>query len=344
LKSKTSNSEVTLEALARKTGASLEGDGGIVITGAAPIGSAQTGDITFVANPRYLPFLKTTRASAVVLDEETPCSHAAVLRHRNPYLTFACIVDILYSETVSVPHGIHETSVIEAQTQISDSACIGPLCHVREGSVIGDESRLVSSVFVGRNVSLGRNCLIYPGVRIMDGTVIGDNVTVHSSTVIGSDGFGFAESDTGLKKIKQVGWVEIGDDVEIGSNCSIDRGALGPTVIGHGTKIDNLVQIAHNVEIGRNCIIVSQVGISGSTKLGNGVVLAGQVGIIGHLEIGDGVRVAAQSGVAKSIPAGKTMFGSPAREVMETKRIEAALARLPELLKRVRKIEEKLGE
>lgn len=344
MKSKSSNIQVTLDDLAQKTGARLEGDGGTVITGAAPISSAQPGDISFIANPRYLPYLQTTRASAVVLDEETPCPKTAVLRHSNPYLIFACIVDILYPETVEVAAGVHETSVIESDTSVSSSARIGPLCHVREGSVIGDDCRLVSSIYVGRNVSIGRNCLIYPGVCIMDGSIIGDNTIIHSSTVIGSDGFGFAESESGLKKIKQVGWVEIGNDVEIGSNCSIDRGALGPTVIGHGSKIDNLVQIAHNVEIGRNCIIVSQVGISGSTRLGNGVVLAGQVGVIGHLEIGDGVRVAAQSGVAKSIPAGKTMFGSPARDVMETKRIEVALGRLPELLKRVRKIEDKLGD
>jgi len=160
LKSKSSNIKVTLDELAQKTGARLEGDGGTVITGAAPISTAQPGDITFIANPRYLPFLETTRASAVVLDEGTPCSHAAVLRHRNPYLTFACIVDVLYPETVEVPEGIHETSVIESNTNVSGSARIGPLCHVREGSVIGDECRLVSSVYIGRNASLGRNCLI----------------------------------------------------------------------------------------------------------------------------------------------------------------------------------------
>jgi UDP-3-O-[3-hydroxymyristoyl] glucosamine N-acyltransferase len=185
---------------------------------------------------------------------------------------------------------------------------------------------------------------LYPGVKIMNDCRIGDRVILHAGVVIGSDGFGFAESDQGLKKIKQVGWVEIDDDVEIGANTTVDRGAIGPTRIGAGTKIDNLVQIAHNVEIGKHCIIVSQVGISGSTKIGNGVVLAGQVGLVGHIEVGDGVRVGAQSGVPKSIPPGKMMFGSPAREIMETKRIEAALVRLPDLLKRVRKIEKKLGD
>ncbi|HEX2897616.1 MAG TPA: UDP-3-O-(3-hydroxymyristoyl)glucosamine N-acyltransferase, partial [candidate division Zixibacteria bacterium] len=185
--------------------------------------------------------------------------------------------------------------------------------------------------------------LVYPGVMIMNDSQIGQNAIIHSSTVVGSDGFGFVPTKEGIKKIQQIGWVEIGNDVEIGSNVSIDRGALGPTRIGDGTKIDNLVQIAHNVQIGKNCLIVSQVGISGSTKLGNNVVLAGQVGIIGHIEIGDGSMVGAQSGVAKSIPPGKTYFGYPAREIMETKRIEASLSRLPELLKRVRELEKKLG-
>jgi UDP-3-O-[3-hydroxymyristoyl] glucosamine N-acyltransferase len=158
--------------------------------------------------------------------------------------------------------------------------------------------------------------------------------------VIGADGFGFAPTDKGLKKVKQVGWVEIESDVEIGANTTVDRGALGPTRIGRGTKIDNLVQIAHNVEVGQNCIIVSQVGISGSTKLGNGVILAGQVGLVGHIEIGDGVQIGAQSGITKSIPAGQTYFGSPGREARTSMKIEACLSRLPELFKRVKKIEE----
>jgi UDP-3-O-[3-hydroxymyristoyl] glucosamine N-acyltransferase len=176
-------------------------------------------------------------------------------------------------------------------------------------------------------------------VRILDGVKIGSNVVLHPGVVVGSDGFGFAEAEGGLEKFPQVGSVEIGDDVEIGANTTIDRGALGDTRIGRGTKIDNLVQIAHNVEIGENCIIVSQVGISGSTKVGNGVILAGQVGLVGHIQIGDQVKVAAQSGVTHTVPSGKTMLGSPAHDAMESKRIEAALRRLPELLKRVRKLE-----
>ena len=174
----------------------------------------------------------------------------------------------------------------------------------------------------------------------MHGCAIGSNVIIHGGVVIGSDGFGFAQSAAGHKKIRQIGGVEIGDDVEIGANTTIDRGALGPTKIGRGTKIDNLVQIAHNVEIGEHCLIVSQVGISGSTKIGNYVVLAGQVGLVGHIQLGDGVKVGAQSGVTDDVPPGHKVFGSPAREIMETLRTEAALRRLPELLKRVKKLED----
>jgi UDP-3-O-[3-hydroxymyristoyl] glucosamine N-acyltransferase len=333
-----------LQEIAAAVGGTVEGDPDVRITGAAPIRSAGEGDITFVANRKYLAYLPSTKAGAVVLSPETECSHLPVLRHPNPYLTFAFIIDLLYPDQPLVVPGVHSSAVVEPEVTLASDVAVGPLCHVRSGTTIGKGTQLVSSVFVGRNVTIGENCLFYPGVRIMDDCRIGDNVIIHSSTVIGSDGFGFAESETGLKKIKQIGWVEIEDDVEIGSNTSVDRGALGPTRIGRGTKIDNLVQIAHNVEIGRNCVIVSQVGISGSTKLGNGVMLAGQVGIVGHVEIGDGVRVGAQSGVPKSIPPGKTVFGYPARDIMETKRIEAALTRLPELLKRVRKLEQKLSE
>ncbi len=336
-----SDPAITLAELAAKVGGTVEGDGSVTITGAAPIETAEAGEISFVANPRYKRYVTGTGASALVLEAGIECPHIPVLRHDTPYLAFAHIIDILYPEQILVQPGIDPSAVISPQARIGSGSGIGPLCHIREGAVVGRNCQLVSSVYLGRNVSIGDNCLLYPGVRLLDGIVLGNNVTIHSSTVVGSDGFGYAESPTGLKKIKQIGWVEIDDDVEIGSNCSIDRGALGPTRIGRGTKIDNLVQIAHNVEIGQHSIIVSQVGISGSTKIGNGVILAGQVGLVGHIEIGDGVRVGAQSGVSHSIEAGKTYFGYPAREIMQTARIEAALVRLPELLKRVRRLEDK---
>jgi len=275
---------------------------------------------------------------------ETPFDRFPVLRHANPYLIFSKIIDLFHPEERLVAPGIDASSVVDDSANIHDEAGIGPLSVVGASSNIGSGCQLVSRISVGKNVTLGEGCLIYPGVCLLDGCKIGNNVIIHSGTVIGSDGFGFAESEKGLQKIKQVGWVEIGDDVEIGSNCSVDRGAIGPTRIGSGTKIDNLVQIAHNVQIGNHCIIVAQVGISGSTKIGDGVVLAGQAGIIGHLQIGDGAIVAAQSGVMRSMKPGTTVLGSPARDIGEARRIEVSLGRLPDLLKRVRNLEKKQSD
>jgi UDP-3-O-[3-hydroxymyristoyl] glucosamine N-acyltransferase len=334
------NKSFTLANLAENVDGKIDGDGSIEISTASPIENAKVGDITFVANQKYLKHLKTTKASAIVLDLETPSEGIPAIRHSNPYYAFACIIDILYPELPEVIIGIDDSAVVSDDVNIGENTGIGPLCHIKSGSSIGDNSRILSSVYIGKNVSIGNNCIIYPGVMIMDDSIIGDNVIIHASTVIGSDGFGFAESDKGLKKIKQIGNVVIEDNVEIGSNCSVDRGALGSTKIGFGSKIDNLVQIAHNVQIGKHCIIVAQVGISGSTTLGNGVILAGQVGVVGHIDLGDGVKVGAQSGISKSIEPGKTVFGSPAREIILSKKIEASLNRLPDLLKRVKKLED----
>ena len=343
MKRSRNNVSLTVAELAARVGGTVEGDGTVIIRSAAPIESAGSDQISFVANDKYLRFIETTAAGALVLAPAVPCKRVPVIRQANPYYAFALIVDILYPDKETVAPGIDPSAAVHPEASIDPTSGIGPLCHVEQGATIGRNCRLLSSVYVGHNVSLGDDCLLYPGVKIMRDCTVGSRVILHSGVVIGSDGFGFAEHDRGLKKIKQVGWVEIADDVEIGANTTVDRGAIGPTRIGRGTKIDNLVQIAHNVEIGEHCIIVSQVGISGSTRIGNGVILAGQVGLVGHIELGDGVRVAAQSGVSKSIPAGKTMFGYPAREIMETKRIDAALGHLPDLLKRVRKLEKKTG-
>jgi UDP-3-O-[3-hydroxymyristoyl] glucosamine N-acyltransferase len=330
---------VTVEYLARLVGGRFEGDGKIIINSASPIETAKAGQITFVANDKYRKFLKTTAASAVVLSEETDCFCPAVIRHNNPYYAFALILDELYPTTEAVPRGIDDTAVISESATFDENCSVGALSYIGNKCLIGKNCIICPKVYIGNDVRLGNNCRIYPGVIINDNTRISDNVIIHSGTVIASDGFGYARHDGGIKKVKQIGWVEIGNDVEIGANCTIDRGALGPTRIGNFVKIDNLVQIAHNVEIGDYSIIVAQVGISGSTKLGKGVILAGQVGLIGHIELGDGVQVGAQSGVNRNIPPGKKFFGYPAREIMQTKRIEACLSRLPELFKRVKKIE-----
>lgn len=332
----------SLKNLAEAAGGRLdnETDGSIQILSAAPLKSAKPDQISFLANSKYERYLGETKAGGIILAPNIKCDRPGVIRHAYPYAAFARVINILYPSDSSQAKIIHPTAEIDHTAEVDPEVAIGAFCSVGRGSKIGTGGRIAANVFVGDNVCIGDNCLIYPGARIMNGTIIGNNVIVHPGVVIGADGFGFAPSDKGLEKVKQIGWVEIADDVEIGANTTIDRGALGATKIGQGTKIDNLVQIAHNVEIGRNCIIVSQVGISGSTKLGDGVILAGQVGLVGHIELGDGVQVGAQSGISKSYEAGKKLFGSPAREIMTTMRMEAALVRLPDLLKRVKKLED----
>ncbi|SYZ73331.1 UDP-3-O-acylglucosamine N-acyltransferase [Candidatus Zixiibacteriota bacterium] len=335
---------IPLKRLAEITEGELAGDGAILIDSAAPIESARSGQITFVANSRYEKFLATTAASAVIISSDSKFDRLPAIRHNNPYLAFAIILDELYPPQETISLGTDKSAVISETAVIGKDARIGALAYVGDESKIAENAVICPQVHIGNKVSIGRNCRIYPGVIILDGTILGNNVTIHGGTVIGADGFGYARHEKGIKKVKQIGWVEIGDESEIGANCTVDRGALGPTRIGKSVKIDNLVQIAHNVEIGDYSIIISQVGISGSTKLGKGVILAGQVGLVGHIEIGNGVQVAAQSGVSHSIPAGEIYFGYPARPIMQTKRIEACLKRLPELFKRVRDLEDKESE
>ncbi|MEW5925411.1 MAG: UDP-3-O-(3-hydroxymyristoyl)glucosamine N-acyltransferase [Candidatus Zixiibacteriota bacterium] len=330
---------IKLEELAKLTGGQLVGDGSIIIESAAPIHTAHAGQISFVANKKYIRYLDTTAAAAVVLSLDIDYDKIPVIKHKDPYLAFAIILDKLYPDEAITETGIHPSAVTAPSAKVGNNSSIGALCYVGENSEIGDNTLVMPKVYIGKQVKIGNNCKIYPGVNILDKTVIGDDAIIHSGTVIGSDGFGFARHETGIKKVKQIGWVDIGDDVEIGSNVSVDRGALGPTRIGNHVKIDNLVQVAHNVEIGDYSIIVAQVGISGSTKLGKGVILAGQVGLVGHIELGDGVQVGAQSGVTRNIEPGGKILGSPARDLMEQGRIEACLHKLPELFKRVRKLE-----
>ncbi|UCD95161.1 MAG: UDP-3-O-(3-hydroxymyristoyl)glucosamine N-acyltransferase [Candidatus Zixiibacteriota bacterium] len=334
---------VKLKELAEVCGGELTGDGEIEIESAAPIETAETGQITFVANDKYLKYLETTAASAVVLSFKTDFERLPVIRHKDPYCAFAMILDSLYPEAEAPSEGVHPSAVVADSAVLGKGSSVGALSHVGDDSALGENCVVMPTVYIGRRVTIGNGCRFYPGVNILDDTKIGDNVILHSGTVIASDGFGYARHEKGIKKVKQVGWVEIGNDVEIGANVTVDRGALGPTRIGNSVKIDNLVQIAHNVDIGDYSIIVSQVGISGSTKLGKRVILAGQVGLVGHIEIGDDAQIGAQSGVGHSLDAGKIYLGTPARDIMKAKRIEACISRLPDLFKRVKEMEKRLG-
>ncbi len=318
------------------------GDAAIVLKGFAPADRAKPGDLTFAENEDYFSRAEQSAASAIIAEKRFASSRKVLIRVANARVAFAKALTLFFPET-TLPAGIHPTAVIALTAKIEPSAYVGPYCVIGERVRIGARSALQGGNFVGDDSHISDDVKLFPNVTIYPRTEIGHRVRVHSGTVIGSDGFGYVQDGGVHYKVPQIGNVIIHDDVEIGACVTIDRGALGATVIGKGTKIDNLVQVAHNVEIGENCLLVAQVGIAGSTKLGNYVVLAGQVGIVGHLKIGNQVTIAAQSGVTNDIADGEKWFGSPAQPNQQAKRQHVAIRRLPDLLKRVSALEKKLG-
>jgi UDP-3-O-[3-hydroxymyristoyl] glucosamine N-acyltransferase len=336
--------EITLKELADIVGGEVSGDGSVTVRSVAGIREAGEGDITFLADPRYEKFLKSTRATAIIVPPGTPDRDKPMILSRNPYLSFVKAVKFLVPGRNSYPAGIHPTAVIAPDAALGPGVSIGPYVVIEEGGSVGEGSVVLAGTYVGRRTRIGSGCLIYPGVMIREDTVIGDRVIIHCGAVIGSDGFGFARDGQVYRKIPQIGNVVIEDDVEVGANVTIDRATTGSTLISKGTKIDNLVMIAHNVVVGENCIVVAQVGIGGSTELGRGVNLAGQAGVTGHVKIGDGAVVAAQAGVTKSVKPGVCVSGYPAREHSLAKKIYASLQRLPDLIKRVSDLSERVSK
>ncbi len=339
----------TLKEIAELIDGEVIGNGETIITGVSGIKEASAGEITFLANPKYLPLIEKTHASAIVTSSDVEVTVKPVIRTKNPSLAFARIVSFFAPCAVKHPQGIHPTAILGKELNLGRDVAVGPYVVIEDGVAIGDKSIIYAGCFIGQHSKIGTDTLIYPNVSIREQVVIGSRVIIHSGTVIGSDGFGFVTIDGLHHKIPQIGTVEIGDDVEIGANVTIDRARFDKTVIGKGTKIDNLVQIAHNVVIGENSIIVAQVGISGSTTLGKNVILAGQVGTVGHISIGDNAVVMAQSGVSKSIPPQTTVWGYPAKPEKIAKRINACVHNLPrlyntiaELKKRIEELEAKL--
>jgi UDP-3-O-[3-hydroxymyristoyl] glucosamine N-acyltransferase len=328
--------------IAKQLQGEVIGDAGAMLTGFAPANSAKPGDLTFAENEDFFARAEQSAATAIIADVRFNSTGKILIRVPNARIAFAKALALFFPEP-KFAAGIHPTAVIAASAQIDPTAHVGPHCTVGERVKIGANSVLQAGNFVGDDSKLGEDVHLFPNVTLYARTEIGNRVRIHAGTVIGSDGFGYV-LDAGIhRKVPQIGNVIIGDDVEIGSNVSVDRGALGSTVIGRGTKIDNLVQIAHNVEIGEHCIVIAQVGISGSTKLGKYVILAGQVGIAGHLKIGNQVTVAAQSGVMHNIPDGEKWLGAPAQPDKQTKRQMIAIQHLPELLRRVAELEKKIG-
>ncbi len=337
----------TIEELARLVdGRVIQKEGAptdICITGAASVSEAQAGEVTFFANPKYLPALKVTKASCALVPEGFQESIPAIaIEVANPSLAFSKVVERFAPPPVRFAPGIHPTAVIGEGATIAPTASIQPYAVIEAGAVIGERTVIGAHCYVGHEAKIGADCHLYPNVTVRERCILGDRVIIHSGTVVGSDGFGYEFSQGRHVKIPQIGIVQIDNDVEIGANVTIDRARFGRTWIGEGTKIDNLVQVAHNVVIGKHSLLVSQSGVSGSTRLGNYVTLAGQVGVVGHIEVGDQVIVAAQSGVSKSVPARSVVFGSPALPMNEQKERLAYIARLPKLWEKVKQIEKLL--
>jgi len=333
---------VRLGELAERLECRLEGDGGLEISAVCGLEEAGPTDLAFVAHQRYLNRLQASKAGAVILAESLPPVDRPALRAPNPILAFARALSLFHPTPVSTP-GIHPTAVVAPDARVAPEASVGPLTVLGPGAEVGAGTALDAHVTVGAGVRIGQGCRIYPQVVLRDGVVLGDRVIIHSGAVIGADGFGFARDGHRYVKIPQIGRVVIEDDVEIGANTTIDRATLGETRIGRGTKIDNLVQIAHNVRVGADTVIVAQVGISGSSRIGSRVTLAGQVGVVDHVEIGDDVIVGAQAGVTKDIPSGSVVLGSPAIPHVGFKRQLAAAARLPEMRKLLHALQERLA-
>ncbi|MFW6353680.1 MAG: UDP-3-O-(3-hydroxymyristoyl)glucosamine N-acyltransferase [Verrucomicrobiota bacterium] len=321
-------------------GASWEGSGPDVFSGVASLKSARAGDLTFLAHRRHAPLLEGSAPSGVLLPKDfegPPPDNCHGNRVAQPSLAFAMVCEVIERALrVAPPPGIHPTAWVDPTAEIDPSASIGPQCLIEAGARIAEGAVLMGQVYVGRGAVVGPQAWIHPQVAIHRDCILGQRVQLHSGVVIGGDGFGYEQTPRGAFKVPQIGHVEIGDDVEIGANSTVDRGRVDPTRIGPGTKIDNLVQIAHNVEIGAHCFFCGQAGVAGSTKVGNFVMVGGQAAISDHLEIGDGCLIAGQAGIAKSLPAKSKVAGSPAIDLMQKRRLDVLVRRLPELFARVR--------
>ncbi len=339
---------LTLAEIADKIGGEVVGDGNLIITGTAEIDKAADGEITFLANSKYRPYLDNSQASAVIIDGQT--SDPPAIPHivtKDAYFAFLQTFMLYYEPVRILPIGIHPSAVIEESAVIGKDAAIGANVYIGPNVRIGDRCQIFPNCVILNDCEIGDDCLFYPLVSIRERCRIGDRAIIHNGAVIGSDGFGFAPYQGKFHKIPQVGVVVIGDDVEIGANVTIDRATMGETVVKSGVKLDNLVHLAHNVVVGENSVFAGQAGVAGSGRIGKNVMVGGQVAIVGHLTVGDGVRIAGKSGITKSIPDGETVYGVPARPIGRAKRIEAAMANLPEMQKRIRALEkklEKLGE
>jgi len=341
--------EFTAAQIAMMINGKIEGNADAAVSSFGKIEEAKAGQLAFLANPKYEEHLYSTEASIIIINEsqelKQPVS-ATLIKVADAYTAFATLLDRYQQLLRQQMTGIQQPAYIDATAKVGDNVFIGAFAWLGEKVIVGDGAKIYPNVYLGDNVVIGENSTIYPGVKIYHDCKIGKNVTIHAGTVIGSDGFGFApQADGTFKKVPQIGNVIVEDGVEIGANATIDRATIGSTLIKSGAKLDNLLQIAHNVEVGNNSVIAAQAGISGSTKVGNNVMIGGQVGIVGHLQIADGSKINAQSGVSKSIKTPNTaVTGSPAYDYTAALRSQVAARNLPELEKKVAALEKMLKE
>ncbi|MBI4055036.1 MAG: UDP-3-O-(3-hydroxymyristoyl)glucosamine N-acyltransferase [Elusimicrobia bacterium] len=337
---------LTVQQITELVSGKLEGDPQQVLEGAASLGEATPKDVSFLAHPRYAAQLRQTQAGCVLLPENNALIKSGSFTQiyvKNPQWAFAQVLSQLEPERRSHPRGVHATALIASSAKVAPSASLGAYCVIEEGAEIGEEAILYPQCYVGRNSKIGRRCLLYPQTVVREEVEVGEDCILHSGCVLGADGYGYVFMQQKHKKIPQLGRVKVEAEVEIGANVTVDRATIGTTTIGKGTKIDNLVQIAHNVQIGEHCLIIAQAGIAGSTKIGNGVILAGQAGVIGHITVGDQVRIGAQSGVIGDVPAGAILWGTPAQPHRQSLKLEALQRKLPKLFETVRELKKKLG-
>ena len=326
----------------------VEGNEDASVDNFGKIEEAKEGQLSFLANPKYEEYLYETKASVIIVNEALELKKpvtAALIRLKDAYSAFATLLGKYQEIMQQQLKGIQEPSYIAKTASYGTDVFIGAFAYLGEQVIIGNNTKIHPGAYIGNNVTIGNNTIINPGVKVLHNCQIGNNVTVHAGTVIGADGFGFApQADGTFSKVPQIGNVIIEDYVEIGANATIDRATIGSTIIRSGAKLDNLIQIAHNVEIGNSTVVAAQAGISGSTKVGKGVMIGGQVGIVGHLHIGDGARINAQSGVSKNVEPGKAVTGSPAYDYTAALRSQALNRKLPDLEKRLKELEQELEQ
>lgn len=339
--------EFTAQQIANFINGKIIGNPETVITGVSPIENGAKGHLSFIGQSRFMEFLDDTECAVLIVSEnlilENQEYRPVIITVEDAYLSFQVLMN-LYQEMQGRRTGIEPGSFFHETAKVGEDVYIGAFTYVSEKANIGDGTQIFPHVYVGKGVKIGKNCKIDSGARIYDFCIVGDNCVIHSNTVVGGDGFGFQPTAEGFKKIPQLGNVIIEDDVEIGSNCSIDRATIGSTVIGKGTKIDNLIQIAHNVKIGQNNVIAAQAGIAGSTIIGDWNQIGGQVGIVGHIKIGNQVKIQAQSGVNHAAKDGETLYGSPAINYSDYRRNYVHFRNFTDIVKRINDLENKKSE